>query len=93
MVRAIEGGWYSWVGSNHRPPVPQTEICFCPLYASLRQSTNYSAISISKIALGTLHALLVFCYRGSYVVAKPTDRNSDGFGKYHDQSRASTRFG
>ena len=35
----------------------------------------------------------VFCYRGSYVVAKRTSRCSDGFGKYHDQSRASTRFG
>src|SRR6185312_12777993 len=47
-----KSGWYSWVGSNHRPPVPQTEMCFCPRYAPLRQSTNYSVISISKIALG-----------------------------------------
>jgi hypothetical protein len=21
----LHGGWYSWVGSNHRPPVPQKE--------------------------------------------------------------------
>jgi hypothetical protein len=23
-VSAFDEGWYSWVGSNHRPPVPQT---------------------------------------------------------------------
>jgi hypothetical protein len=46
--------WYSWVGSNHRPPVPQTEIRLRRRYDPLRQSANYYVISISNAALSTL---------------------------------------
>jgi hypothetical protein len=28
--------WYSWVGSNHRPPVPQTETSLCQACDPLR---------------------------------------------------------
>ena len=34
-----------------------------------------------------------FRYGGSYVVARHTNRSSNGVGKYHDQGGASTRSG
>jgi len=62
----------------------------------LRPSTlEYELLSIFNFKFRTEYdaVLLIFCYRGSYVVARFTNRNSNGFGKYHDQGCAGTRFG
>jgi hypothetical protein len=53
-ARQAFDAWYSWVGSNHRTPVPQTENRLRRLCEPLRWSTNYYVISISNAALNTL---------------------------------------
>ena len=46
--------WYSWVGSNHRPPVPQKEYDPRKGYAGTAKTTKKSMRSVAATAVGRL---------------------------------------